>query len=158
MPAKPQVILTTAAPAPRPQLSQALKYNGMVYCSGNIGMDPKTSKIVEGTVKDRTVSLRHCSNFCPHHPGMRTYKLMSRVQRQTLTNMKAVLEEAGTSMQNILKVNVFITTMDNFAAVNEVYDEFITGDAKPVRLSPSSRRLYFFSFRSNFTSAGLVSR
>lgn len=56
MPAKPQVILTAAAPKPIPQLSQALKYNGMVYCSGSIGLDPKTSKVVEGTVQDRTVS------------------------------------------------------------------------------------------------------
>lgn len=56
MSAKPQAILTAAAPKPLPQFSQAIKFNGMVYCSGNIGMDPKTSKIVEGTVKDRTVS------------------------------------------------------------------------------------------------------
>lgn len=56
MPAKPQVVLTAAAPKPLPQFSQALKYNGMVYCSGNIGLDPKTFKAVEGTVKDRTVS------------------------------------------------------------------------------------------------------
>lgn len=55
MSAKPQAILTAAAPKPLPQFSQAIKFNGMVYCSGNIGMDPKTSKIVEGTVKDRTV-------------------------------------------------------------------------------------------------------
>ncbi|KAJ4414792.1 hypothetical protein N0V82_007707 [Gnomoniopsis sp. IMI 355080] len=105
MPAKPEVVLSAAAPKPLPQFSQALKYNGMVYCSGNIGMDPKTSKIVEGTVKDRT--------------------------RQALRNIQAVLEEAGSSLQNVVKVNVFITTMDNFVAMNEVYDEFITGDTKP---------------------------
>lgn len=55
-----------------------------------------------------------------------------QVQRQALRNLQAVLEEAGSSLQNVLKVNVFITTMDNFAAVNEVYDEFFTGEAKPV--------------------------
>lgn len=53
---KIEAVLTESAPKPLPQFSQAVKYNGLVYCSGNIGMDPKTSKIVAGTVKDRTVS------------------------------------------------------------------------------------------------------
>jgi hypothetical protein len=48
-------VLTDKAPKPIPQFSQAVKYNGMVYCSGSIGMDPKTWKLVEGSVKDRTV-------------------------------------------------------------------------------------------------------
>jgi enamine deaminase RidA (YjgF/YER057c/UK114 family) len=54
---KAEAVLTEKAPKPLPQFSQAIKYNGMVYCSGNIGVDPTTSKFVEGTVKDRTVSL-----------------------------------------------------------------------------------------------------
>jgi enamine deaminase RidA (YjgF/YER057c/UK114 family) len=48
-------VLTDKAPKPIPQFSQAVKYNGMVYCSGSIGMEPKTWKLVEGSVKDRTV-------------------------------------------------------------------------------------------------------
>jgi len=48
-------VYTNEAPRPLPQFSQAVKYNGMVYCSGNIGIDPTTWKAVEGTVKDRTV-------------------------------------------------------------------------------------------------------
>lgn len=51
-----EAVLTGSAPKPLPQFSQAIKYNDLVYCSGSIGMDPKTSRIVEGTVKDRTVS------------------------------------------------------------------------------------------------------
>lgn len=127
MSAKPQAILTAAAPKPLPQFSQAIKFNGMVYCSGNIGMDPKTSKIVEGTVKDRTVS------YDLSRLGY-NYELTTWIQRQALKNIQAVLEEAGSSLQNVVKVNVFITTMDNFVAMNEVYDEFIKGDTKPVRL------------------------
>ena len=50
-----KAVLTTKAPAPIPQLSQAVVYNGMVYCSGSLGIDPATGKMVEGTVKDRTV-------------------------------------------------------------------------------------------------------
>lgn len=50
-----KAILTGKAPKPIPQLSQAVKYNGMVYCSGSLGIDPVTSKLVDGTVQDRTV-------------------------------------------------------------------------------------------------------
>jgi hypothetical protein len=53
--APPKAVLTAKAPQPIPQLSQAVKYNGMVYCSGSLGIDPATGKFVEGTVKDRTV-------------------------------------------------------------------------------------------------------
>lgn len=51
----PQPVSTDAAPAPISLFSQAQVYNGLVYCSGNIGIDPKTGKQVEGTVTDRTV-------------------------------------------------------------------------------------------------------
>lgn len=48
-------VFTENSPKPLPQFSQAVKYNGMVYCSGSIGKDPQTGKTVDGTVKDRTV-------------------------------------------------------------------------------------------------------
>ena len=51
------VVSTERAPRPLPQFSQAVEYNGMVYCSGNIGIAPTTSELVGGTVKDRTASL-----------------------------------------------------------------------------------------------------
>jgi len=51
-----EAVLTENAPAPMPFFSQAIKCQGMVYCSGSIGMDPKTSKLVEGGVGDRAVS------------------------------------------------------------------------------------------------------
>lgn len=53
--APPIAVLTEKAPKPIPQLSQAVRYNGMVYCSGSLGIDPSTSKFVEGSVQDRTV-------------------------------------------------------------------------------------------------------
>ena len=99
-------VSTKKAPAPLPQFSQAVKYNGMVYCSGSIGLDPSSWKSVEGTVKDRT--------------------------RQALQNLSAVLDEAGSSLRNVVKMNIFLTTMDDFAAMNEAYDEFFTWDPKPV--------------------------
>jgi len=51
-----EAVLTKNAPAPLPFYSQAIKCQGMVYCSGNIGMDPQTNKLIEGSVGDRTVS------------------------------------------------------------------------------------------------------
>jgi hypothetical protein len=51
-----EAVFTDKAPAPLPFFSQAIKCQGMVYCSGSIGMDPKTNKLVEGSVGDRTVS------------------------------------------------------------------------------------------------------
>ncbi|KAF5522006.1 Protein mmf1 [Colletotrichum aenigma] len=102
-------VLTTAAPAPLPQFSQAIKYNGMVYCSGNIGILPDKPGMVqaEGTIKDRT--------------------------RQALKNLSAVLEASGSSLRNAVKVNVYITKMADFATMNEAYDEFFTFDPKPAR-------------------------
>ncbi|KAK2776348.1 hypothetical protein FQN53_002706, partial [Emmonsiellopsis sp. PD_33] len=95
------------APKPLPQYSQAVNYNGMIYCSGNIGMDPKTMTLVEGSIKDRT--------------------------RQALTNLRNILEAGGSSFDHVVKCNIFLTTMDNFAAMNEVWDEFSPVDPKPVR-------------------------
>ena len=103
-----EAVYTANAPKPRPQLSQAIKCNGMVYCSGQLGVDPKTSKVVEGSVKDRA--------------------------RQVLRNMSAVLAAAGTSIDNVVKVNIFLISMADFVSVNEVYDEFFTALPKPVRL------------------------
>ncbi|CAG9979806.1 unnamed protein product [Clonostachys byssicola] len=105
---KVEQVSTTAAPAAIPQLSQAIKFNGLIFCSGNVGAIPGPSlQLVEGTVKDRT--------------------------RQTLKNLSAVLEAGGSSLSNVLKVNIFITDMANFSSVNEVYDEFFTSSPKPAR-------------------------
>ncbi|KAH7263469.1 Endoribonuclease L-PSP/chorismate mutase-like protein [Fusarium tricinctum] len=103
-----EAVHTESAPAPLPQFSQAIKYNGMVYCSGNIGAIPGTNfALVEGTVKDRA--------------------------RQAIKNLEAILKESGSSLKNIVKMNIYITNMENFALVNEAYDEFFTWSPKPAR-------------------------
>lgn len=56
-------VLTDKAPAPLPQFSQAIVCNGMIYCSGNIGIDPKTNQVVGGSVTDRTVRTHYPSPF-----------------------------------------------------------------------------------------------
>lgn len=100
------VISTSAAPPPLPQFSQAVTYDGLVFCSGAIGIDPTTGTLVTGSVKDRG--------------------------RRCLLNLRAVLEAAGSSLDNILKVNIYLTDMANFAAFNEAWDEIFTMKDKPV--------------------------
>ncbi|KAK3671993.1 hypothetical protein LTR78_008168 [Recurvomyces mirabilis] len=86
-------------------LNQAITANGMVYCSGQVAMD-SSGKIIEGDVKAHT--------------------------KQILDNLSAVLEAAGTSMENVVKCNIYIADVKDFAAVNEVYAKYF-GDVKPAR-------------------------
>ncbi|KAK4642449.1 hypothetical protein QC761_508950 [Podospora bellae-mahoneyi] len=103
----PTAVFTQNAPAPIPQLSQAIKHNGMVFCSGSLATDPKTGKFIEGSFQDRV--------------------------RQCLDNLKEVLLAAGSSLDHVAKVNVFLTDMKNFKDMNEVYDQFFTKEPKPAR-------------------------
>ncbi|KKZ61116.1 TdcF protein [[Emmonsia] crescens] len=113
--ASKKVILTDKAPKPRPVLSQAIVHNDMIYCSGSLGMDPVTEKMVEGTVEART--------------------------EQSLRNLAAVLEAGGSSLDNVVKVNVFLASMDDFAAMNKVYARFFSGPAKPCRTCVAVKQL-----------------
>lgn len=91
-------ISTTNAPAAIGPYSQAISVGGLVFVSGQLPIDPATGAFAEGGIKELT--------------------------RQSLTNMKAILEEAGTSMANVVKTTVFLANMNDFAAMNEVYAEF----------------------------------
>ncbi|CAM1505923.1 Fc.00g115600.m01.CDS01 [Cosmosporella sp. VM-42] len=102
----PQPVSTGTAPAPISLFSQAQIYNGLVYCSGNIGIDPKTNTLIEGTVKDRT--------------------------EQAVRNISALLEAANSSLKHIIKVNVYLTTMESFGPMNEGYAKFFS-DPYPAR-------------------------
>ncbi|KAM0723735.1 hypothetical protein Q7P37_000725 [Cladosporium fusiforme] len=106
MPLSKQVILTDKAPKPIPVLNQGLVVGDMVYCSGQVGTDPATGQLVEGSVQART--------------------------EQVLKNLSAVLEAGGSSLAKAVKVNIFLADMGDFAAVNEVYAKFFP-DPKPVR-------------------------
>ena len=91
-------ISTTNAPAAIGPYSQAIKVGELVFVSGQLPIDPATGAFAEGGIKELT--------------------------RQSLTNMKAILEEAGTAMANVVKTTVFLADMNDFAAMNEVYAEF----------------------------------
>lgn len=96
-----KVISTDKAPAAIGPYSQAIEVNGMVYTSGVIPVNPATGEIPEGTVAQAT---------------------------QALTNLKNLLEAAGSSMDQVIKTTVFIKEMDEFATINGVYKEYFTSD------------------------------
>ena len=87
-------ISTTNAPAAIGPYSQAIKVGELLFVSGQLPINPATGTFAEGGIKELT--------------------------RQSLTNMKAILEEAGTSMANVVKTTVFLADMNDFAAMNEV--------------------------------------
>ncbi len=109
-----QVISTSSAPAALGPYSQAIKSGNMVFCSGQIPINPATGAIEAVTVEDQT--------------------------RQAITNLKNVLEAAGAGLDRVVKTTVFIADMDDFAAVNGVYAELF-GDTKPARSCVESSRL-----------------
>ena len=109
-----QVISTPLAPAALGPYSQAIKAGNTVYCSGQIPINPATGTIDAVTVEDQT--------------------------RQAITNLKNVLEAAGGGLSNVVKTTVFISDMNDFAAVNGVYAELF-GETKPARSCVEVSRL-----------------
>ena len=109
-----QIISTPNAPAALGPYSQAIVANGMVYCSGQIPVDPATNTIHAETIEEQT--------------------------RQAITNLKNVLEAAGSGLDKVVKTTVFISDMNDFAALNAVYAELF-GDSKPVRSCVQAARL-----------------
>ncbi|KAJ9194401.1 hypothetical protein DTO166G4_2479 [Paecilomyces variotii] len=100
-------VLTDKAPKPLPGIySQAIIANGVVYCSGAVALDPATGKLIEGDIKAHT--------------------------HQCIKNLTNVLEAAGTNIDKVVKVNVFLADMDDFAEMNSVYTQY-WGDVKPCR-------------------------
>ena len=93
-----KVISTKKAPAAIGPYSQAIQVRNLVYTSGQIPIDPVTGAFVEGGIKEQT--------------------------RQSLSNVQAILKEAGLTMANVVKTTVFMADMYDFAVMNAVYAEF----------------------------------
>lgn len=93
-----KAISTQKAPAAIGPYSQAIQVGNLVFTSGQIPIDPATGVFPEGGIKEQT--------------------------RQSLSNVKAILEEVGLTMSNVLKTTVFMADMNDFAAMNSVYAEF----------------------------------
>lgn len=96
-----KIISTEAAPGAVGPYSQAVVAGNLVFVSGQIPIDPTSGQMVEGIEEQTEMSLK---------------------------NLKAILEAAGSSLEKVVKATVFITDMNDFAAVNKVYAEFFKSD------------------------------
>lgn len=108
-----KIISTDRAPAAVGPYSQALEVNGFVFCSGQIGLDPKTGALVEG---------------------------FENQVRQVMSNLKSVLEEAGSDFEYVVKTTVFIKDMSDYPLFNKIYGEYFD-DNKPARATVEVSRL-----------------
>lgn len=97
-----QTINTSNAPAPIGPYSQAVKAGGFLYISGQIALNPATSELITGTITEET--------------------------EQVMNNLKAILESAGLGFSNVIKTSIFLSDMELFANVNEVYGKFFDTD------------------------------
>lgn len=109
-----KIINTTNAPAALGPYSQAIEVNGTLYVSGQIPFVPATMTLVSEDVKEQA--------------------------KQSLENIKAILDEAGYSFADVVRAGVFIKDMNDFAAINEVYAEYF-GETKPARACVEVARL-----------------
>lgn len=109
-----EIISTTAAPAALGPYSQGICAGNLVITSGQVPIDSSTGAVVEGGIAEQT--------------------------RQSLTNVQAVLAAAGLTMENVIKTTVFLKNMNDFAAMNEVYATFFTGNP-PARSAVEVARL-----------------
>lgn len=109
------IIFTRNAPAPIGPYSQATSVNNLIYTAGQIPIDPKTGELSQGGIKDQT--------------------------RLVLENLKAVVQEGGSSLSNVLKTTVFLKDMSQFSDMNEVYGEYFDADSAPARSAVEVARL-----------------
>lgn len=109
-----KTIVTDKAPAAIGPYAQAVAIDGLMITSGQLPIDPATGAFPEG---------------------------IAGQTRQSLTNVKAILAEAGVGMESIIKTTVFLSDMENFGAMNEVYASFFTTGTFPARSAVEVARL-----------------
>jgi 2-iminobutanoate/2-iminopropanoate deaminase len=109
-----KIISTTKAPSAIGPYSQAIQVGNLIYTSGQIPINPATGSFVEGGIKEQT--------------------------RQSLLNVKAILEEAGLTLGNVVKTTVFMADMNDFSDMNAVYAEFFT-EPSPARSAVAVKTL-----------------
>jgi 2-iminobutanoate/2-iminopropanoate deaminase len=102
-----QAVFTNLAGKPGGYYSQAIRFNNILYTSGTVGKDPETGLVVGGGVKAQI--------------------------KQALENIKVILEQASTSIDNVLKVNAYINDINNFEDFNEIYKQYFSKNPLPAR-------------------------
>ena len=93
-------IATPDAPAAIGPYSQAIVHNGIIYCSGQIPLDPESGEIKAKTIEDQT--------------------------HQVMKNLQAVLEAAGSGLSGVIRTTIYLQNLENFAKVNEVYASYLS--------------------------------
>lgn len=102
-----KIIHTSKAPAPIGPYNQAVLSGNTLYTSGQIALDPVTMELVTGDIKTET--------------------------KQVMENMKAVLDASGMTFENVIKSSIFISDMNNFSQINEVYGSYFNEATAPAR-------------------------
>jgi len=110
-----KIVSTRSAPAAIGPYSQAVVAAGLVHCSGQIALDPASGELVAGDVRAQA--------------------------ERVMANLQAVLEAAGSSLARAVKCTVYLTTMDHFASVNEVYGRHFPAGAAPARATVAVAQL-----------------
>jgi 2-iminobutanoate/2-iminopropanoate deaminase len=109
-----KIIATDKAPAAIGPYCQAVQFGNLLFVSGQIALDPQTGEIVEGEIEAQT--------------------------KQVLENLKAIIEAAGMTLQNVLKCSCFLNNMGNFVRFNSVYDSYFA-ESLPARETVEVARL-----------------
>jgi len=111
-----EFIKTSKAPAPAGHYSQAVVYNDLIFISGQLPINPETKDKITGSIEEQA--------------------------DQVLKNLKAILEAAGSNLQNVLKTTVYISDINLWGPVNEIYASYF-GKHKPARAIVPSRELHY---------------
>lgn len=110
-----KIIKPAHAPTPVGPYNQAVVAGNLVYTSGQIAIDPVTNQVVNGTITEQT--------------------------QLVITNLRAVLEGAGSSLDKVIKTTVFLKNMNDFSAMNAVYSQYFNADTAPARSTIEIARL-----------------
>lgn len=110
-----KIINTTKAPAPIGPYNQAILVNNTLYTSGQIAINPETGDLVLDDIKTETL--------------------------QVMNNLKAVLDAAGMTIKDVIKSSIFISNMDNFSLINDIYGSFFDNETAPARETVEVARL-----------------
>ena len=110
-----KIISTTKAPSAIGPYNQATALGNLVFTSGQIPLVPETMELVEGGINEQT--------------------------RLVMENLKAVIEEANSSMDNVLKTTCYLSSMDNFVAFNTIYAEYFSAEGAPARATVAVKTL-----------------
>lgn len=104
---KKEIIITNGAPAPIGPYSQAVIVGDIIYCSGQIPVDPKTNALVEANIETQT--------------------------KQVFENIRNILTTAGSDFEKVIKTNVFLKDINDFATMNQIYATYFTEGNYPAR-------------------------